>query len=223
MSYRKYRFVEDVFDPLTGDPMLSDVSPMLVKTKFFGNRLLHRIVRIIPTVEESGGKKYVVEKTGERGGWIESESNLSQIGNSWVGGDAIVWDSATVADDAVVSGSAEVGDGARILDSATVSGSAGVGGNSYVYGAASISGNARLAVFGHARVGGKVSGNGKVAGKSVVFSHGSVDGEGKVGGRACIYGLSLGGRYLENHMSWEMLSLHPRGMFRIQPFLIWAL
>ena len=47
-------------------------------------------------------------KTGDVGGYVESESNLSQDGNAWVSGDALVYGDARVYGNARVSGDAEV-------------------------------------------------------------------------------------------------------------------
>ena len=46
--------------------------------------------------------------TGEIGGWIESEANLSQYGKAQVSGDAWVYGKARVSGDAQVSGKAQV-------------------------------------------------------------------------------------------------------------------
>ena len=59
-------------------------------------------------------------KGGDRGGWIESEDNLSHEGSCWVFGNA------GVCDRAWVSGDAKVYDNARVHDNAMVSGNAGV-------------------------------------------------------------------------------------------------
>src|SRR3990167_7202536 len=55
-------------------------------------------------------------ETGELGGWIESEKNLSQEDNAWVFGNALVFDNAWVYGSAQVSGSA------RVFSNALVSG-----------------------------------------------------------------------------------------------------
>lgn len=47
-------------------------------------------------------------KTGEFGGYIEKEENLSHFDNAWVCGDAWVFGNARVYDDAWVFGNAEV-------------------------------------------------------------------------------------------------------------------
>ena len=53
-------------------------------------------------------------KTGDVGGYVESESNLSQDGNAWVSGDARVYDDALVSGDARVYGDAWVYGDARV-------------------------------------------------------------------------------------------------------------
>ena len=67
---------------------------------------------------------------GDKGGYVESEANLSHDGDCWV------FDSAGVFDDARVFGDA------RVYDSAGVSGDAWVYGNARVFNSAQISGDA---------------------------------------------------------------------------------
>ena len=83
-------------------------------------------------------------KKGELGGWIESEKNLSQYGDAWVGGDAKVSGNATVSDNAWVSNNATVGGDATVDGNAWVGDNAVVCGNANVYGHATISGNATV-------------------------------------------------------------------------------
>lgn len=65
------------------------------ETKNFCGITLHRIraLRDIPSVKV---------KSGDLGGWIEKESNLTQFGDAWVADNAIVYG------DAMVGGNAEV-------------------------------------------------------------------------------------------------------------------
>lgn len=51
---------------------------------------------------------------GDLGGWIETENNLSHAGDCWVKGEAKVFDTAMVSDDAVVAGEAHVFECARV-------------------------------------------------------------------------------------------------------------
>jgi hypothetical protein len=86
-------------------------------------------------------------KDGLVGGWIESEKNLSQEGDSFV------YDNAGVAGNARVWGNARVYGNAKVVGNAKVFGDARVFGNAKVYGNAAVSGSAW--VFGDADVSGK--------------------------------------------------------------------
>lgn len=57
-------------------------------------------------------------KSGEKGGWIEDEKNLSQKGNAWVSGNAEVSGDAKVSGDAEVSGDAWVFGNAKVSSNA---------------------------------------------------------------------------------------------------------
>ena len=105
------------------------------ETKNVGNIVLHRI-RALRDIPKFG------LKAGDLGGWIESESNLSQDGDAWVSGDA------KVSGNAWVSGNARVSGDAWVFGDAKVFGYAEVSDNAWVFGNAWVSGNAR--VFGDA-------------------------------------------------------------------------
>ena len=57
-------------------------------------------------------------KTGDIGGYIEYEKNLSQKGNCWVSGDAWIEDNAEIYGNSEVSGSAKVSGRAKIVGKA---------------------------------------------------------------------------------------------------------
>ena len=126
------------------------------ETKEWCGHTLHRIEAL---------KDFGDVKTGDKGGWIEKETNLSHADNAWVGGSACVGDSARVSgsacvsDSACVYGEARVGGEARVSDSACVYDSARVGGSACVYGEACVGDSA--CVSGSAWVGGsaRVSGS----------------------------------------------------------------
>ena len=71
-------------------------------------------------------------KTGEFGGYIEKEENLSHFGNAWIYGDARVFGNAWVYSDARVS------ENAWVYGDARVSGDARVFDNAWVYGNAEV-------------------------------------------------------------------------------------
>ena len=78
-------------------------------------------------------------KSGDKGGWIEKESNLSQYDNAWiyekakVYDNAIVYDNAKVYDIAIVYDNAKVYDIAKVYDTAKVYNDAEVSRNTEIY------------------------------------------------------------------------------------------
>ena len=101
-------------------------------------------------------KDFCEIKKGDKGGFIESEDNLSQEGNAWVYDDACVYDNAFVTDDALVYDNARVYNDARLSDNSRVYENACVYGTSCVYDNARVYGTARVTddacVCGTARV-----------------------------------------------------------------------
>ena len=93
------------------------------ETKEWRGHILHRIRAIVDIA-------YV--KAGAVGGWIESESNLSENGNAWVYGDAKVCGNARVCGNAWVYGDAKVCGNARVYGDADVYGDAEVCGDAKV-------------------------------------------------------------------------------------------
>src|ERR1043166_2207045 len=55
-------------------------------------------------------------KAGSLGGFVASERNLSQLGDCWVGDDAMVYDDAVVSGDAQIFGCGRVYDHGRVSD-----------------------------------------------------------------------------------------------------------
>ena len=94
--------------------------------------------------------------SGQIGGWIQSEYNLSHDGDSWVDGDAQVYGDAWVYGNAQVFGKARVTGNAQVYGDAWVYGDARVTGNAQVYGDAWVYGDAEVYgdawVYGDARV-----------------------------------------------------------------------
>ena len=83
-------------------------------------------------------------KTGDLGGWVASEKNLSQEGNCWVYGNANVYGNAEVHDNAEVYGDARVHGNAWVCGNARVHGGARVHGNAWVCGNAKVHGNVEV-------------------------------------------------------------------------------
>jgi carbonic anhydrase/acetyltransferase-like protein (isoleucine patch superfamily) len=127
-------------------------------------------------------------KKGDKGGWVESEYNLSQCGKAWVYGEAEVCGKAWVSGEARVYGKARVSGEAWVHGEARVSGKAWVHGEARVYGKAKVYGEAK--VYGKAKVYGEawVYGKAWVCGEAEVHGKAWVHGEAEVHGKAKVYG-----------------------------------
>lgn len=142
------------------------------------------------TINLNGATLYRIEalkdfgeiKKGDKGGFIESEDNLSHEGNAWV------------SDNAHVYGDACVFDNARVYNNAFVSGYAQVYGNAFVYGNAWLYDNTRVCdyawVADNARVYGdaNVCDDSSVFGSACVYDNARVCGDALVRGYACVCG-----------------------------------
>ena len=124
-----------------------------------GDHTLHRIEAL---------KNFSNVYKGEKGGFVESEDNLSQDGDCWIYGTAKVCGNARVVDNAKVCGNA------RVVDNASIYGDA------LIYGNAEVFGNAK--VLTHARIcdNAKVWGNTKVCGDAIIYGRAEVGGDAKV-------------------------------------------
>lgn len=152
--------------------------------EFYG-KILHRIQAV---------RDFDNVKTGDLGGWIEKEENLSHEGNCWIDGDAKAYGNALVYSDAhifgnaliygntMVRGNALVSDNAQICDHTVIQDNALVRGNVLVRGDALVSGNAL--VRGNAQV----YDNALVTGYAQVCDNAQIYGNAKVSGNVLIYG-----------------------------------
>ena len=105
---------------------------------------------------------------GDKGGYVESENNLSQEGDCWIYNNAKVYDNAKVWGKVKVGGNAKVFGDALVMGRAKVYGNAQVFGNAKVWGRTKVYGNVQ--VYGDAKIGhkAKVYGNAKVCGNAEV-------------------------------------------------------
>lgn len=86
----------------------------LTKTKISGDEgvTLYRVQAL---------KSFSNVREGDVGGFVESEDNLSQDGDAWVGGNAMIFEGARVLDSAKVCGNARVCGEAQVYGNAWVS------------------------------------------------------------------------------------------------------
>jgi hypothetical protein len=148
---------------------------------------------------------------GLLGGYIESESNLSQEGSCFVydqakvSGSALVSGEARLSDSAEVCGEAWVSGSARVYDSAWVSGSARVYDSAWVFGEALVYGEAWVSgsalVYGSARV----SGEARVFDSARVYGSARVSGSAQVSGEAQVYGAARFNTAAYAHFKYPIL------------------
>ena len=103
-------------------------------------------------------------ESGELGGWIESEENLSHKGSCWVDNDSCVYGKAKVYGGGIISGGAIVCENAEGCDRASVHGSSKIRGNAVVCG------NSSIFEFGIVEGDAYVK-NSSVSGRSKIYGH----------------------------------------------------
>ena len=127
-------------------------------------------------------------KKGDKGGFVQSENNLSHDGDCWIFGDAYVYGNANVSNNAKVYDNANVYGCADVFNDARIYGSAKVYDNAKVFDNANVFDDAN--VFGDAKVFGntKVFDDAMIYGKSYVYDNAYVSGNVKVCGYAYVCG-----------------------------------
>lgn len=124
--------------------------------------------------------------SGDLGGYIEKEENLSQEGNAWVYDNAWVYGDAKICKDAKVRDNAHIYDNATIYDNACVYDDASVYDDAWVYGDAKVHGNAQ--VYGNASVFNSATICGEACVRSCVYDNAKVHGDAHVFGEVKICG-----------------------------------
>ena len=133
-------------------------------------------------------------KKSDKGGYVQSEENLSQEGDCWICGDAKVFNIAYVYGNALVCDNAQVCGDAQVYGNAIIANNALVCGNAEVYDDAQVYGNAKVSgytyIYGNAQVCDKaiVAYNAKVFGNAQVYGNVQVSGSTKIYDDAQVYG-----------------------------------
>lgn len=131
----------------------------------FNGKILHRIQAV---------RDFGKIQTGDLGGWIEKEWNLSHEGDCWIGNDAQVYDDARVGANALVEGDANVFGNAKIYgnawvyDDAWVYDNAQIYGNACVYDGAWVGDNAQICDNAHVFGNAQIHGNANVYGDAII-------------------------------------------------------
>ena len=119
-------------------------------------------------------KDFADVKAGQLGGYVESEKNLSQEGNCWIGRDVVLMDDARVEDNATILGDSAVRNNGTVRGNALVK-NASVIDNSVVEGRAYVAGG----LHGHDSIVIKDNAvvRGNLVGSYVICGHTITDGE----------------------------------------------
>ena len=153
-------------------------------------------------IDFEGRKLYRIEalkdfsnvKKGDRGGFVESEDNLSQDGDCWIHDDARVHSNAKICDNAIIYGYAKVCDNAIIYGDARVFGNVQVCDNARVFDNAKILGNTivynKAKIFGNARIfdNAVVCNNTEIYDNAVICDNTMICDNAKVYGKAIVRG-----------------------------------
>lgn len=142
------------------------------ETLEYNGHILHRIEAL---------KDFGLVRKGDKGGFVESESNLSQDSNCWIHDNAKVYGNAKVYDNAWVGSNANVYGNTIIYGNAKVCGSARVYGYANIYGNTIVCGNANIygiaQVFENARVceDAQIFGYAEVCGNAMIIGDAKVE------------------------------------------------
>lgn len=150
------------------------------------------------TIQHNGKILYRIEalrdfnnvEKGDKGGFVESDNNLSQEGGCWIYDNAKVFDEARVYNDARICDDAQVYEYAEVYGDASVFNDAKVCGNAKVYEKAVVSEKAYIdiksRIYGSANVcdDSIVTGAAKIYGSALITENAHVNGD------AMIYGSS---------------------------------
>lgn len=150
-------------------------------------------------------------KVGDLGGFVQSETNLSQDGTCWiddtsivrgtakVGEGALILNSSLIKDNAVILGNVTVknstiSDEAMILDGCQIS-------NSHIYDSPNITGRVQIAnstIYGEAKISGEVRiGDSKISDEAIIKDKAIIENHCIIGGDCLINGNA----HIKNHLS----------------------
>ena len=117
-------------------------------------------------------------RTGDLGGWIETEDNLSHEGTCVVLSDAKVFGNAKIMEDAWINESAIVKDNAQIKGDSNIFGTAIVGADSILDGDTLVGGESKVFFYAQAldENSGKpnISGESRVVGQTIIEATGTI-------------------------------------------------
>ena len=133
-------------------------------------------------------KDFYDVKKGDIGGYVESENNLSQLGDCWIYDNAKVYDNAFVMGNARVEDNARVHNNAQVCDNAIVRDNVQVWDNARVCDNAKVFVNAQVCDNAIVRDDARVFVNAQIYDNAVVVGNAKVCDNAEIGGKARIEG-----------------------------------
>lgn len=117
----------------------------------------YRIRKDLSILPSHGRPLYRIERisSGELGGYIEDEHNLSQEGNCWIYEDAHVYLDAKVSGNARIFGNAKIHGNVMVYGNSQVCGFANIWGNAKIYGNAFV--HRKVWICGNSEITGEIS------------------------------------------------------------------
>ena len=149
------------------------------KYKFTDETIKHK-GRVLRRIEAL--KDFADVKKGDKGGYVEREKNLSQIGKCWVYNNARVYENAKVCDNSEVGANAIIDGNAIVCGDARLYDNAQVGDNAQVCGHAQVGDNAKVGENA------QVCDNALVYDRAEVYANSIVCSDAQVCGYATIFG-----------------------------------
>lgn len=152
------------------------------------------------TLEHNGRTLYRIQaikdfakvKAGDKGGWVESEDNLSQKGNCWLYKETKAYDESYIYGDVIVESDAEIYGDAHLWGDAHIFGGVKIYDEAMVYGHAMLFNNVEIcnnaSVFGYAQLSNhiKVCDDAEVCENAYIFNHVEISGHAYICGNAHI-------------------------------------
>ena len=145
-------------------------------------KVLHRIRAI---------KDFGNVKSGDLGGYIESEDNLSHKGNCWIYDKSEVYDNAQVYEDALVHGTSIITGNARVCGNAYVVGRVFISENAIIRGNAHVFHNSEITGNSNIKGNSYVYNNAKIYGSVTIYDDAMVCNDAQIYGNSIIYGKAI--------------------------------
>ena len=158
----------------------------------FTNETITFLGKVLRRIEAL--KDFTDVKKGDKGGFIESEKNLSQKGNCWIYDNAIVYENAKIYENAGIYNNVNIHGNAKIYGNARIYNNATIYGNSIIYENAKIYGNTKVydnaTIYGNVMICGsaQVYGNATIYENAVIYDNVKVCGNTTICGNAEISG-----------------------------------